>query len=117
MTAEDHEQRAAEIVALYREGLAVKRLMECFELSTWALYNLLRRYQVPLRGSNSASRRAAAEYERLLSDGLMHHEIAEKFGIKPNTLYRAVLRRRSKARGWQERAGPSEAGVRSAHDN
>ncbi|MEK2473529.1 MULTISPECIES: hypothetical protein [Streptomyces] len=100
MTADEHkyEKRAAEIVALYKEGLAVKRLLDRFEISTWALYDLLRRHQVPLRGANSASRRAATEYERLRSDGLMHHEIAEKFGIKPNTLYRTVLRLRSAAR-------------------
>ncbi|MFB6568189.1 hypothetical protein [Streptomyces noursei] len=97
MTVSEHEQRAAEIIALYQQRLPVARLRELFEISTWALYDLLRRHRVPLRGTSrpdSASRRAAAEYEQLRSDGMTRDEIAEKFGIKPDTLYRAVLRRR-----------------------
>ncbi|MFK0289141.1 hypothetical protein ACIQU6_01470 [Streptomyces sp. NPDC090442] len=98
MTANDHEQRAAEIIAQYNAGLPVKRLEERFALSTWALYNLLQRHQVPLRGTmrpDSATSRAVAEYERQRADGMTRDEIAEKFGIKPGTLYRALLRRRS----------------------
>ncbi|MER6048431.1 hypothetical protein ABT168_13385 [Streptomyces sp. NPDC001793] len=107
MAADGIEQRAAEIILLYQEGLAVRLLERRFEISTWALYNLLRRHRVPLRGDvrpASASHRAAEAYERLRSDGLFHHEIAEKFGIKPNTLYRAVQQRR-----WQKPAIPPGA--------
>ncbi|MFB7631720.1 hypothetical protein ACFC0M_12325 [Streptomyces sp. NPDC056149] len=100
MTADEHEQRATEIIAQYNGGLPVKRLEERFAISTWALYNLLRRHEVPLRGTarpDSATRRAVAEYERLRSGGVTRDEIAEKFGIKPGTLYRALLRRRTAA--------------------
>ncbi|MGW5114826.1 hypothetical protein ACWEQ8_05135 [Streptomyces noursei] len=100
MAAGDHDQRAAEIIALYTERLPVAQLRERFNISTWALYDLLRRHRVPLRGTvrpDSATRRATAEYERLRSDGMTRDEIAEKFGIKPDTLYRALLRRRSTA--------------------
>ncbi|MER6051105.1 helix-turn-helix domain-containing protein [Streptomyces sp. NPDC001793] len=75
----------------------MKRLLERFEISTTTLYPLLRRHRVPLRAPaypDSASRRAAAEYGRLRSDGMTHREIAEKFGITPNTLYRALRRHR-----------------------
>ncbi|ARF56065.1 hypothetical protein [Streptomyces gilvosporeus] len=98
MTACEREQREVEIIALYKGGLPVKRLLERFEISTTTLYPLLRRHQVPLRvvtRPESASRRAAAEYERLRSDGMFHYEIAEKFGITPNALYRAVRQRRA----------------------
>ncbi|WP_043264976.1 helix-turn-helix domain-containing protein [Streptomyces sp. CT34] len=97
MTAYDREQRAVEIVALYKGGLPVERLRERFGISTWTLYDLLRRHRVPLRATaypDSASRRAVAEYGRLRGDGMTHREIAEKFGITPNTLYHALRRHR-----------------------
>ncbi|MGD3112208.1 hypothetical protein [Streptomyces sp. YGL11-2] len=103
MTADKHEGQAAEIIALYTEGLSVARLRERFEISAWALYGLLGRHQVPLRGTtrlNSASRRAVAEYDRLRADGMTRDEIAGEFGIKPATLKRA-LRQRS------QRSAPS----------
>ncbi|MCK7627779.1 sigma-70 region 4 domain-containing protein [Streptomyces sp. RS10V-4] len=67
-----------------------------FGMSSWALYRLLRRHRVPLRGRdvrNSASGRAAAAYERLRADGMTHEEVAEKFGIKCGTLDQALRRR------------------------
>ncbi|MEU7640873.1 hypothetical protein [Streptomyces sp. NPDC039016] len=99
MTTSKHHQRAAEIIALYVEGVPVTQLQKRFGISAWALYEVLRRHHVPLRGKTypeSATSRAVAEYERLRSDGMTRAEIAEKFGIKPNTLYRALLRRRSR---------------------
>ncbi|MHB6908284.1 hypothetical protein [Streptomyces sp. DB-54] len=101
MTNSKHHQRAAEIIALYVEGVRVTQLQERFGISAWALYEVLRRHDVPLRGRSysspdSATSRAVAEYERLGSDGVTRAEIAVKFGIKPNTLYRALARRRSR---------------------
>ncbi|MEU5301342.1 hypothetical protein ACH4YO_06100 [Streptomyces noursei] len=100
MTADKFEEQAEEIIALYTEGLSVARLRERIGISSWALYGLLGRHRVPLRSTtrpNSASGRTVTEYERLSAGGMTHDEIAEKFGIKPNTLYRALLRRRSTA--------------------
>ncbi|MGD3112966.1 hypothetical protein [Streptomyces sp. YGL11-2] len=101
MTADKFEDQAEEIIALYAEGLSVERLRERFGISAWALYGLLRRHRVLLRGTtrlNSASGRAVAQYERLCAGGMTHDEIAEKFGIKPATLNRALRQKAATSR-------------------
>ncbi|WP_043264042.1 hypothetical protein [Streptomyces sp. CT34] len=108
MAADKFEERAAENIALYTEGLSVERLRERFEISAWALYGLLGRHRVPLRGTarrNSASGEAVAEFERLRADGMTHDEIAEKFGIKP-AMSRGPDAGRDRAGSWPARNGP-----------
>ncbi|MFE6691890.1 hypothetical protein ACFVFQ_36160 [Streptomyces sp. NPDC057743] len=99
--ADKFEEQAEEIIALYSEGLSVARLRERFGISAWALYGLLGRHRVPLRGTarrDSASGRAVAEFERLRADGMTHDEIADKFGIKPVTLKRALQQKAATSR-------------------
>lgn len=89
------EDDQEEITELYMGGAAVSDIAQTFSRSTTTIYQILERYQVPLRRGAKREREEADMHEvvRLYRDGgAPIIEIEIETGLNPNTIY-TYLRR------------------------